>query len=164
MISITLLPSSMVVGGGILILTLLLFFFLLPSSSSSWWQWRRPPPGPHKWALPIIGNLPHLMMMARRLPMHQALCEMSKEYGPLMELRLGGSQRLVVASSPEAARLILQTHDNIFSGRAPTIVASIICGSPAMNIALADPGPEWRLLRRVCTSQLFAPKCLLALL
>ena len=156
MISITLLPSSMIVG--ILILTLLLFFFLLASSSSS----RRPPPGPHKWALPIIGNLPHLMMMARRRPMHQALCEMSKEYGPLMELRLGGSQRLVVASSPEAARLILQTHDNIFSGRTRTIAGAIACGSPPMNIALADPGPQWRLLRRVCTGHLFAPKCLLA--
>ena len=64
--------------------------------------------------------------------------------------------------SPDAARLILQTHDNIFSGRAPTIASSILCGSPAMDIALADPGPQWRLLRRVCTSQLFAPKCLLA--
>ena len=152
MISITLLPSSMVVGGGILILTLLLFFFLLPSSSSSWWQRRRPPPGPHKWALPIIGNLPHLMMMAKRLPMRDEQGIRAIDGAP-------APGRIV---SPDAARLILQTHDNIFSGRAPTIASSILCGSPAMDIALADPGPQWRLLRRVSTSQLFAPKCLLS--
>ena len=151
MISITLLPSSMLIGGGILILTLLLFFFLLTSSSSSW-QRQRPPPGPHKWALPIIGILPHLMMMAKRLSMRDEQGIWAIDGAP-------APGRIV---SPDAARLILQTHDNIFSGRAPTIVASIICGSPAMNIALADPGPEWRLLRRVCTSQLFAPKCLLS--
>ena len=160
-----LLPSSIHVSAGwILILTLVLLFLL--SLGGGFGGRKRSslsaPPGPHKWALPIIGNLPHLMMMTRRLPMHQALCEMSKEYGPLMELRLGTAQRILVVSSASAARLILQTHDKIFSSRAPNIVTSILQGSPPNDISLADPGPKWRLLRRICTNELFAPKCLLA--
>ena len=90
------------------------------------------------------------------------LYEMSKQYGPLMELHLGTAQRILVASSPSAARLILHTHDKIFSSRAPNIATSILHGSPANNISFAEPGPKWRILRRVCTNQLMAPKSLLA--
>ena len=109
-------PSSMLVGaGGILILTLVFLFLLSLGGSFGNRKRTSLPPGPHQWALPIVGNLPYLMVMARHLPLHQALYEMSKRYGPLMELRLGTSQRILVASSPSAARLILQTHDKIFS-------------------------------------------------
>ena len=158
-------PSLMIIGtGGILILTLVLLFLL--SGGVGVGSRKRsslpPPPGPRRWALPIVGDLPYLMVMARRLPLHQALYKMSKRYGPLMELRLGTSQRILVASSPSAARLILQTHDKIFSSRAPNIATSILHGSPANNISFADLGPKWKLLRRICTNQLLAPKCLLA--
>ena len=162
--SITLLPSLILVGTyvGILLLTLVILKFVSsrgnrPSSSSL-----PAPLGPHKWALPILGNLPYLMFMTRRLPLHQALYKMSKHYGPLMELHLGTAQRILVVSSPSAARLILPTHDKIFSSRAPNIATSILHGSPANNISFADPGPKWKLLRRICTNQLLAPKCLLA--
>ena len=116
------------------------------------------PPGPHRWAVPILGNLPQLMIMMRHRPLHQALWEMGKRYGPLMEIRMG-AQRVLVASSPDAARLVLQTHDHIFSGRAPNIAASIVRSS---DIAFSDPGPQWKLMRRTCITQLFAPKPLLA--
>ena len=162
--SITLLPSLILVGtyAGILFLTLVILKFVSsrgnrPSSSSL-----PAPPGPHKWALPILGNLPYLMFMMRHIPLHQALYKMSKHYGPLMELRLGKAQRILVVSSPSAARLILHTHDKIFSSRAPSIAATIFHGSPPSNISFSDPGPKWKLLRRICTNQLLAPKCLLA--
>ena len=166
--SITLPPSLIVVGtyAGILFLTLLIFKFLSSGGNQrSWWPSSSSlpaPPGPRKWALPILGNLPYLMFMTRRVPLHQALYKMSKHYGPLMELRLGKAQRMLVVSSSSAARLILHTHDKIFSSRAPNIAGSIFQGSPPNNISLADPGPKWRLLYRISTNQLFAPNCLLA--
>ena len=166
--SITLPPSLIVVGtyAGILFLTLLIFKFLSSGGNQrSWWPSSSSlpaPPGPRKWALPILGNLPYLMFMTRRVPLHQALYKMSKHYGPLMELRLGKAQRMLVVSSSSAARLILHTHDKIFSSRAPNIATSILHGSPANNISFVEPGPRWKLLRRICTNQLMAPKCLLA--
>mgnify|MGYP002776047634 CR=1 FL=1 len=170
--SITLLPSFIVIGiyAGILVLTLVIIKFLSSGGiRRSWWPSSSSsssslpaPPGPRKWALPILGDLPYLMFMTRHIPMHQALYKMSKQYGPLMELRLGTAQRILVVSSASAARLILQTHDKIFSSRAPNIATSILHGSPANNISFAEPGPKWRLLRRICTNELFAPKCLLA--
>ena len=121
--SITLLPSFIVIGiyAGILVLTLIIFKFLSSGGTRrSWWSSSSSsslpaPPGPRKWALPILGDLPYLMFMTRHIPMHQALYKMSKQYGPLMELRLGTAQRILVVSSANAARLILQTHDKIFS-------------------------------------------------
>ena len=167
--SITFLPSLIVIGtyAGILFLTLVIFKLLSSRGNRrSWWPSSSSslpaPPGPRKWALPILGNLPYLMFMTRRLPLQQALYEMSKQYGPLMELQLGTAQRILVVSSPSAARLVLQTHDKIFSSRAPNIATSILHGSPANNISFAEPGPKWRILRRVCTNQLMAPKSLLA--
>ena len=166
--SITLLPSLTLVGtyAGILFLTLVIFKFLSSlGNQRSWWPSSSSlpaPPGPRKWALPILGNLPYLMFMMRHIPLHQALYKMSKQYGPLMELRLGTAQRILVVSSPSAARLVLQTHDKIFSSWAPTFPGSIFQGSPLNNISLADPGPKWRLLYRISTNQLFAPNCLLA--
>ena len=166
--SITFLPFLIEIGtyAGILFLTLVIFKFLSSGGNRrSWWPSSSSlpaPPGPRKWALPILGNLPYLMFMTRRVPLHQALYKMSKKYGPLMELQLGTAQRILVVSSPSAARLVLQTHDKIFSSRAPNIATSILHGSPADNISFADPGPKWRLLRRICTNQLLAPKCLLA--
>ena len=168
--SISLLPSFIVIGiyVGILVLTLVIFKFLSSGGTRrSWWPSSSSsslpaPPGPRKWALPILGDLPYLMFMTRHIPMHQALYKMSKQYGPLMELRLGTAQRILVVSSPSTASLILQTHDKIFSSRVPNIVTSILQGSPPNDISLADPGPKWRLLRRICTNELFTPKCLLA--
>ncbi|KAG8042790.1 hypothetical protein GUJ93_ZPchr0320g33492 [Zizania palustris] len=70
----------------------------------------RLPPGP--WALPVIGHLHHL---AGDLP-HRALRALARRHGPLMLLRLGELQA-VVASSPDAAREIMKTHDAAFASR-----------------------------------------------
>lgn len=70
------------------------------------------PPGPRPW--PVIGNLHQL----KKKPPHILLTQFSKLYGPIISLRLG-AQLLVVASSPEAAREILKTHDRLLSARSP---------------------------------------------
>ena len=126
-----------------------------------WWLRRhhqtRRPPGPI--ALPIVGNLPHLMaLMWPDRPMHRALHHLSQRYGPLMGLQLGPS-RVLVASTPMAARLVLQTHDKVLSGRAPSKAAKLFYGSPglgASDILFSQPGPYWKLMRQISSAQLFS--------
>ena len=129
-----------------------------------WWLRRlrrhhrtRRPPGPI--ALPIVGNLPHLMaLMWPDRPMHRALHHLSQRYGPLMGLQLGPS-RVLVASTPMAARLVLQTHDKVLSGRAPSRAAKLFYGSPglgASDILFSQPGPYWKLMRQISSAQLFS--------
>ncbi|KAJ0786059.1 putative cytochrome P450 [Helianthus annuus] len=68
------------------------------------------PPGPP--GLPIIGNLHELDTSN----FADYLWRLSKRYGPLMSLRLGRVQTLVV-SSAEMAKEVLKTKDLIFCNR-----------------------------------------------
>ncbi|CAD6213293.1 unnamed protein product [Miscanthus lutarioriparius] len=110
------------------------------------------PPGPHP--LPVIGSL-HLL---GNQP-HRSLARLAKVHGPLMSLRLG-AVTTVVASSPAAAREILQRHDAIFSNR--TIPDAL--GDHAKNSMIWLPNnPRWRALRKIMATDLFAPHRLDAL-
>ena len=68
------------------------------------------PPGP--WQLPVIGSMHHLV---GALP-HRAMRDLALRHGPLMLLRFG-EVPVVVASSPDAAREIMKTHDVTFATR-----------------------------------------------
>uniref|UniRef100_A0A453NGN4 Cytochrome P450 n=1 Tax=Aegilops tauschii subsp. strangulata TaxID=200361 RepID=A0A453NGN4_AEGTS len=112
----------------------------------------RPPPGP--WRLPVIGSLHHIM--CSRLP-YRAMADLSRRLdAPLMYLRLG-EVPVVVASSPEAAREIMKTHDVNFATRP---------WSPTMRVLLADGeglvfapyGPLWRQLRRISILELLSAR------
>ncbi|KAH7388127.1 hypothetical protein KP509_16G059000 [Ceratopteris richardii] len=102
------------------------------------------PPGPR--ALPIIGHL-HLL---GRNP-HLSLFKLSKKYGDLMFLRLGSVPTLIV-SSPSAARLVLQTHDQSFSGRPNPGVPMTLVG--CKNILFSQPGPYWKRARQIFATHL----------
>lgn len=108
----------------------------------------RLPPGPR--GLPVIG---HLHMLGSNP--HHSLCELSRRYGPLMYLRFG-SVPVVVASSPSTAKLILQTHDHIFAWRSQQSVPMQLHG--CTDILFSQPGPYWRLIRKICVSDLFGNK------
>ncbi|XP_056170222.1 cytochrome P450 CYP736A12-like [Syzygium oleosum] len=106
------------------------------------------PPGPPP--LPVIGNLHQL----GNLP-HRSLHSLAKSYGPIMFLRLGNKPTVVV-SSPEAAKLVLKTHDSIFSSR-PSVNALHHMSYGNKGMAFAESGAYWRGLRRLCMLQLLSP-------
>ncbi|KAL7146376.1 hypothetical protein ABFS83_06G036700 [Erythranthe nasuta] len=114
---------------------------------------RKLPPGPNTWQIirkaSEFGKKPHV-----------AITNLSKIYGPLMSLRLG-AQIVIVASSSETAREILQTQDRNFSGRylpcvyykLPAIKDSVIAMSKECN-------RTWKYLRGVGQNMVFSPKCI----
>ncbi|MCO5610274.1 hypothetical protein L7F22_064510 [Adiantum nelumboides] len=105
------------------------------------------PPGPPAW--PFLG---HLHLLGNDLP-HIAFSKLSRVHGPLMTLRLG-SVTVVVASSPEMAKEILQTHDQSFASR-PLTAAGARLFFDWSDIAMAPYGPYWKLMRRLCGAHLF---------
>ncbi|KAL6348501.1 hypothetical protein AAG906_009961 [Vitis piasezkii] len=124
---------------------ILCFFlqFLRPSSHAT-----KLPPGPT--GLPILGSL----LQIGKLP-HRSLARLAKIHGPLITLRLG-SITTVVASSPQTAKLILQTHGQNFLDRpAPEAI-----DSPQGTIGWIPADHVWRSRRRVCISHLFTSQSL----
>ncbi|KAI5078597.1 hypothetical protein GOP47_0006268 [Adiantum capillus-veneris] len=108
------------------------------------------PPGPPSW--PIIGHL-HLLL---KLP-HRRLAKLSKQYGPIMGLRLG-SKRAVVVSSPALARDILVTQDKIFANRPVLGLHSSLFYGSENSIVFGNSGPQWRKLRKICTMEFLNAK------
>ncbi|XP_042507296.1 cytochrome P450 84A1-like [Macadamia integrifolia] len=107
------------------------------------------PPGPK--GLPIIGN----MNMMDQLT-HRGLAKLAKQYGGLLHLRLG-FLHMVVVSTPEMARHVLQLQDNIFSNRPANIAIKYLTYDRA-DMAFAHYGPFWRQMRKICVMRLFSRK------
>ncbi|XP_030449480.1 cytochrome P450 71B10-like [Syzygium oleosum] len=107
------------------------------------------PPGPPP--LPIIGNLHQL----GHLP-HQSLWKLSRQYGPVMLVHLGGIPTVVV-SSPAAAREVLKTHDLNCCSR-PRLVGTGRLSYDYLDIAFVEYGDYWRELRKLCVLELFSAK------
>ncbi|KAF8397825.1 hypothetical protein HHK36_016750 [Tetracentron sinense] len=107
------------------------------------------PPGPRGW--PVFGNMFDLGPMP-----HHTLASLKPKYGPLIFLRLG-TINTVVVSSVAAAMDMFKNHDLSFSGR--TITEALrVCNFNQGSMTMAQYGPYWRMLRRLCTTQLFIPK------
>ncbi|KAI3964867.1 hypothetical protein MKW92_034861 [Papaver armeniacum] len=109
----------------------------------------RLPPGPPGW--PVVGNLFDLGTMP-----HQKLANHKHKYGPLIWLRLGSLNTLVV-SSVEATMEMFKNHDHSFCNRYIN-EAMKIRDTYKSTISLGDYGPYWRMLRRLCASELFSRK------
>ncbi|CAI0397169.1 unnamed protein product [Linum tenue] len=115
---------------------------------------RPPPPGP--WRLPVIGNLHQLAANGGRSLPHRRLAELAKRYGPdVMLLQLGELSHVII-STPEAARLVMKTHDLTFASR-PSLLAVDILFS-RNDVAFAPYGEHWRQMRKICTLELFSAK------
>eukprot|EP00250_Pteridium_aquilinum_P019771 c24563_g1_i1 orf=1072-2223(-) len=133
----------------LLLLPTLLVCVLVPITLLRRWSSKlKLPPGPR--GLPVIGHL-HLL---GKNP-HHSLCDLSKSYGPLMSLRFG-SLPVVIASTPSMARSILQAHDRTFAFRMQHAVITHLNG--CTDITFAQPGPYWKLMRQICTTDLLSNK------
>ncbi|KAG8380166.1 hypothetical protein BUALT_Bualt07G0165200 [Buddleja alternifolia] len=131
---------------GVLCLTIVSLYFLTKTLRR---KNLNPPPGPKPW--PIIGNL----NLIGSLP-HQSLHELSKKYGPLMQLRFG-SANVVVGSSVEMAKIFLKTMDLTFASR-PKTAAGKYTTYNYSDITWSPYGPYWRQARKMCLMELFSAK------
>ncbi|PSS15640.1 Cytochrome P450 93A3 like [Actinidia chinensis var. chinensis] len=109
------------------------------------------PPSPL--ALPIIGHL-HLLAP---IP-HQALHKLSNRLGPLIHISLG-SVPCIVASSPEAAKEVLKTHEVYFSNR-PLMAAVDYLTYGSQDFSFAPYGPYWKFMKKLCMSELLGGRTL----
>lgn len=100
------------------------------------------PPGPPGW--PIFGN----MFEVGTMP-HRTLTQLSHKYGPVMWLRLGAKNTMVIQSTKAATEFFKQ-HDLSFADRTVYEV-SRVHGYHKGSLALAPYGSHWRVMRRLLT-------------
>nr|GFC30836.1 cytochrome P450 [Tanacetum cinerariifolium] len=108
------------------------------------------PPGPP--GLPIIGNLHQLDMS----DLADHLWRLSKHYGPLMSIRLGMVQTLVV-SSAEMAKEVMKTNDLNFCTR-PVLTGLKKISYDNKDLAFSPYSEYWRQMRKICMVNLFSVK------
>ncbi|KAJ0259167.1 hypothetical protein HA466_0055580 [Hirschfeldia incana] len=142
-----------VLGQVLLLLCFILSYFLVIYTTRS----RRKsfaavamPPGPPR--LPIIGNI-HLV---GKNP-HHSFANLSKTYGPIMSLKFGNLNTVII-SSPEAAREVLRTHDQTLSHRSSTNSIRSINHHEVSVVWLPPTSARWRLLRKLSVTLLFSPQ------
>uniref|UniRef100_A0A453AAA4 Cytochrome P450 99A2 n=1 Tax=Aegilops tauschii subsp. strangulata TaxID=200361 RepID=A0A453AAA4_AEGTS len=128
----------------LLSLAILVGFFRRKSTPS------RRAPGPR--CLPVIGSLHHLLTPQPQV----ALRDLAKKHGPVMYLRLGQIDALVV-SSPAAAKEVLRDKDLKFASR-PSILVSEVMGYGQRDVVFAPYGAYWRTLRKICTVELLSER------
>ncbi|KAJ5167777.1 uncharacterized protein N7482_003371 [Penicillium canariense] len=102
---------------------------------------RRPknyPPGPP--TLPILGNI-------HQMPSHDAHLQFEKwarEYGPIYSLMLG-TKCLIVLSSDEAVKELLDKRSNIYSDRQEMYIGQTLCSGDLRLLMMASlTGPKFR--------------------
>ncbi|KAG0605960.1 hypothetical protein M758_9G101700 [Ceratodon purpureus] len=108
------------------------------------------PPGPPGW--PILGHLPMLGNMP-----HQVMMDLSHKYGEIYSLRLG-SRPCVVVSTPKMARVFLTTHDRNWASRSTEIMHSYYFSYDHKGISFSPYGPNWRQLRKIVNEEIFTEK------
>ncbi|OQD76085.1 hypothetical protein PENDEC_c005G00753 [Penicillium decumbens] len=120
---------------------------------------RRPknyPPGPP--TLPILGNI-------HQMPSRDAHLQFEKwarEYGPVYSLMLG-TKCLIVLSSDEAVKELLDKRSGIYSHRQEMYIGQVLC-SGDLRLLMMGYGPRWRGFRKmvhgllnVTTSKKYVP-------
>ncbi|KAG8377457.1 hypothetical protein BUALT_Bualt08G0035000 [Buddleja alternifolia] len=122
-------------------------FYVLVSNSRR----RKLPPGPYPF--PIIGNILQLGQNP-----HHSLANLSKIYGPIMYLKFG-SMNTIVITSPKMAKTILQKHEHAFTRRSQMEVTQVL-GHDQLSLIFGPAGDEWRRLRNICKEHMFSNICL----
>ncbi|KAM7255069.1 hypothetical protein ACFE04_020310 [Oxalis oulophora] len=104
------------------------------------------PPGPPGW--PVIGN----MLDLGAIP-HQTMSTLKLKYGPVLWLKLGSVNTMVIQSA-EAASLFFKNHDAIFDRQIPEAMTALDYHKG--SIVFGQYGTYWRLIRRLGLTELFS--------
>nr|ASG81458.1 vinorine hydroxylase [Rauvolfia serpentina] len=104
---------------------------------------RKLPPEPAG-AWPVIG---HLHKLGGPNPIYRNLAEWSDKYGPVMTLKLG-MQNAVVVSDREAIKECFTTNDKALADRPPSSIG-LHLGFNYAAIGAAPYGPYWRDMRKL---------------
>ncbi|OAY39660.1 iridoid oxidase [Manihot esculenta] len=107
------------------------------------------PPGPPGW--PIFGNIFDLGTEP-----HRVLYELKLKYGPVLWLRLGFRDTMVIQSAKAAAELF-KNHDANFCDRKPLEVLTSHNFSDG-SLAVGRFSPYWLMVRRICTTEMMTNK------
>ncbi|KAI3724060.1 hypothetical protein L2E82_35825 [Cichorium intybus] len=108
------------------------------------------PPGPTPW--PVVGNIFQLGFV--KIP-HESFAHLARIHGPNMMTLWLGSMCTVVISSKEAAREMFKNHDVVLAGRKVYECMKGDFGDELGSMITAQYGPNWRLLRRLSTTEFF---------
>lgn len=103
------------------------------------------PPGPP--TLPLIGNL-HQMPKTKA---HLQFQKWAEEYGPVYSLMLG-TKVMIVLSSDQAIKDLLDKRSNIYSSRPEIYLGNIVSGDQRM--LLMEYGDRWRIPRKLVHNSL----------
>ncbi|KAL3517047.1 hypothetical protein ACH5RR_023949 [Cinchona calisaya] len=129
------------------ILLLIILLFLVIWYYSSCRKSDKLPPGPNPF--PIVGNIFQLNGI-----IHESLSNLSQIYGPLMSLKLG-KKTIIVVSSAEVAKELLQKNDLKFSSIGVPNAAQAL--EHHMYSAVWLPvEKQWQNLRKLCKEQMFS--------
>ncbi|XP_021678840.2 iridoid oxidase [Hevea brasiliensis] len=107
------------------------------------------PPGPPGW--PLLGNIFDLGTVP-----HQTLRELKLKYGPVLRLRLGSMETVVIQSAKAAAELF-KNHDASFCDRKCLHVLTSHNYRDG-SLAVGQFSPYWRMLRRLCSMEMMTSK------
>ncbi|CAJ1909858.1 unnamed protein product [Sphenostylis stenocarpa] len=127
---------------------LICLIFTIVIASLMWRKQNKTLLPPSPMALPIIG---HLYLLSS-IP-HQDFHKLSIRYGPIMHLFLG-SVPCVVASTAQAAKEFLKTHEASFSNRPAEAVAVEALTYGFQDFFFAPYGPYWKFMKKLCMSEL----------
>lgn len=109
----------------------------------------RLPPGPPGW--PVFGNMFELGPMP-----HKTIANLGREYGPVVWLRIGSINTMVVQTAAAAADLF-KNHDASFAER--TIIEVMRShGFDRAALSLAPYGQYWRAMKRIMTVEMLVQR------
>ncbi|KAJ4826984.1 hypothetical protein Tsubulata_038906 [Turnera subulata] len=101
-------------------------------------------------SLPVIGHL-HVLGGGDKL-LHRTLGDMADKYGPILSLRLGIHQAIVV-SDWEAVKECFSANDRVFLSRPMSLAVEIMGYNQAM-FSFAPDGKYWRDMRKLAMVEL----------
>jgi len=100
----------------------------------------------------LIGSLLHFLKSHPPV----VLRDLANKYGPVMFLRMGQIDTVVI-SSPPAAEEVLREKDITFASRPSTVASEFFCYQNR-DVAFSPYGAYWRMLRKLCTVELLSAK------